>query len=163
MPTSSRERLEIPVAVPLSENGAGSNFQARSCAMVASSWHSCSSPFRSSTLNIPLERFINMFGRVGTLVADRYYPPDVEYVLDKDYLSSVFDTIKMAYLGALFGMAFAIPLGWFGAYNMTPSRRFLYPVARLMTIGARGGSRNDLGDPVRDDYRLWHVGRGPGP
>jgi len=88
-------------------------------------------------LNIPLERFINMFGRVGTLVTDRYYPPDVEYVLDKDYLSSVFDTIKMAYLGALFGMAFAIPLGWFGAYNMTPSRRFLYPVARLMTIGAR--------------------------
>ena len=34
-------------------------------------------------LNIPLERFINMFGRVGALVTDRYYPPDVEYVLDQ--------------------------------------------------------------------------------
>lgn len=88
-------------------------------------------------LNIPIDRFINMFGRVGTLVSDRYYPPDVDYILDKDYLSSVMDTIKMAYLGALFGVAVAIPLGWFGAYNMTPSRMLVYPVARLMTIGAR--------------------------
>lgn len=93
--------------------------------------------FSIAYLNIPLERFINMFGRVGALVTDRYYPPDVDYVLDKDYLSSVVDTIKMAYLGALFGMAFAIPLGWFGAYNMTPSRLFVYPVARLVTMGAR--------------------------
>lgn len=93
--------------------------------------------FSIAYLNIPLERFINMFGRIGALVTDRYYPPDVDYVLDKDYLSSVVDTIKMAYLGALFGMAFAIPLGWFGAYNMTPSRLFVYPVARLVTMGAR--------------------------
>lgn len=93
--------------------------------------------FSIAYLNIPLERFINMFGRIGALVTDRYYPPDVDYVLDKDYLSSVVDTIKMAYLGALFGMAFAIPLGWFGAYNMTPSRLFIYPVARLVTMGAR--------------------------
>ena len=43
----------------------------------------------------------------------------------------------MAYLGALFGLAMSIPLGWFGAYNMTPSRRFVYPVARLFTMGFR--------------------------
>ncbi|MDH3666167.1 MAG: phosphonate ABC transporter, permease protein PhnE [Paracoccaceae bacterium] len=88
-------------------------------------------------LNIPLERFIGMFGRVGTLITDRYYPPDIEYVLDKGYLATVLDTIRMAYLGALFGMLMALPLGWFGAYNVTPSRRFLYPVARFLTMGTR--------------------------
>jgi phosphonate transport system permease protein len=88
-------------------------------------------------LNIPLERFIGMFGRVGALISDRYYPPDIEYVLDKGYLATVFDTIQMAYLGALFGMLVALPLGWFGAYNVTPSRRFVYPVARFLTMGTR--------------------------
>ncbi len=88
-------------------------------------------------LNIPLERFIGMFGRIGTLIADRYYPPDIEYVTDPDYLGSVFETIQMAYLGALFGILFALPLGWFGAYNVTPHRRLIYPVARLFTMSAR--------------------------
>lgn len=88
-------------------------------------------------LNIPLERFFQMFGRVGELITDRYYPPEVEYVLERDYLSSVVDTIQMSYLGALFGMLWAVPLGWFGSYNMTPSKRFVYPVARFMTMSAR--------------------------
>ena len=88
-------------------------------------------------LNIPLERFIGMFGRIGTLITDRYYPPDIDYVLDKGYLATVFDTIQMAYLGALFGMLWALPLGWFGAHNVTPNRRFIYPVARFFTMGTR--------------------------
>ena len=90
-----------------------------------------------SYLNIPLERFFGMFGRIGTLLANRYYPPDIEYVLDTDYLASVFETIQMAYLGALFGMLAAIPLGWFGARNVSPSKRYVYPVARLLTMCAR--------------------------
>ena len=93
--------------------------------------------FSIAYLNIPLDRFINMFGRVGTLITDRYYPPDVDYVLETDYLASVFDTIQMAYLGALFGMLMAVPLGWFGAYNITPSRLFVYPVARFITMSTR--------------------------
>ena len=88
-------------------------------------------------LNIPLDRFLGMFGRIGSVVADRYYPPDIEYVTDPSYLASVFETIQMAYLGALFGMLFALPLGWFGAYNVSPSRRLIYPVARFFTMGAR--------------------------
>lgn len=88
-------------------------------------------------LNIPLERFLTMFGRVGDLLTDRYYPPEIDYVLQPDYLSSVVDTIQMAYLGALFGMILAVPLGWFGSYNMTPSHRYVYPVARLATMSAR--------------------------
>lgn len=88
-------------------------------------------------LNIPLDRFIGMFGRIGTLVTDRYYPPDMEYITDPDYISSVFETIQMAYLGALFGMLFALPLGWFGAYNVSPHRRLVYPIARVFTMSAR--------------------------
>ncbi len=88
-------------------------------------------------LNIPLDRFFNMFGRIGSVVSERYYPPDIEYVLDRDYLSSVFDTIQMAYLGALFGMMLALPLGWLGSSNMSPSKRYIYPVARLITMGTR--------------------------
>ncbi len=88
-------------------------------------------------LNIPLERFFNMFGRVGALITDRYYPPEIDYVTEPDYLASVVDTIQMAYLGGMFGMLMAIPLGWFGSYNMTPSRRYVYPVARFLTMSAR--------------------------
>ena len=90
-----------------------------------------------SYLNIPLERFLGMFGRIGTLITDRYYPPDIVYIADKSYLYSVFETIQMAYLGALFGMLAAIPLGWFGAYNVTPHRYIVYPLARLTTMSAR--------------------------
>ena len=90
-----------------------------------------------SYLNIPLDRFIGMFGRIGALISDRYYPPDIAYIADRDYLHSVFETIQMAYLGALFGMLVAIPLGWFGAYNVTPNRFLVYPLARLTTMSAR--------------------------
>jgi phosphonate transport system permease protein len=88
-------------------------------------------------LNIPLERLLGMLGRMGQTVADRYYPPDIEYIMDADYMESVFETIQMAYLGALFGLLVTVPLGWFAAFNMTPSRRFVYPVARLFTMGCR--------------------------
>jgi phosphonate transport system permease protein len=88
-------------------------------------------------LNIPLERFMGMFGRIGDLLVDRYYPPDLEYIADRDYLSSVVETIQMAYLGALFGLLVAIPLGWFAAFNVSPSKRFVYPVARLVSMACR--------------------------
>ena len=88
-------------------------------------------------LNIPLERFMGMFGRIGDLLVDRYYPPDLEYIADRDYLSSVIETIQMAYLGALFGLLIAIPLGWFAAFNVSPSKRFVYPIARLVSMACR--------------------------
>jgi phosphonate transport system permease protein len=88
-------------------------------------------------LNIPLERFMGMFGRIGDLLVDRYYPPDLEYIADRDYLSSVIETIQMAYLGALFGLLVAIPLGWFAAFNVSPSRRYVYPAARLFSMACR--------------------------
>ena len=88
-------------------------------------------------LDIPLDRLFGMFGRMGSTLANRYYPPDIEYIIDADYLEYVIETVQMAYLGALFGLALTLPLGWLGSYNMTPSRRFVYPVARLATMAFR--------------------------
>ena len=88
-------------------------------------------------LDIPLGRIPSMFERMGMVLANRYYPPDIGYIMDRDYMGYVLETIQMAYLGALFGLLMSIPLGWFGAFNMTPSRRFVYPLARLVTMGFR--------------------------
>ncbi len=88
-------------------------------------------------LNVPLERIFSMFGKMGTVLGTRYYPADIDYILDWKYMGYVLETIQMAYLGALFGLLLSIPLGWFSAFNMTPSRRFVYPIARLFTMGFR--------------------------
>ncbi len=88
-------------------------------------------------LNIPLERILGMFGRLGDVLANRYYPPDLEYIIDKGFLGAIVETIQMAYLGALFGLLVAIILGWFAAYNVSPSRRYIYPLARLLAMGCR--------------------------
>ena len=88
-------------------------------------------------LNIPLERMLGMFGRLGDVLSNRYYPPDLEYIADMDYLGAIIETIQMAYLGALFGIIMSVFLGWFSAYNVSPSRTFIYPVARLFAMGCR--------------------------
>lgn len=88
-------------------------------------------------LNIPLDRLLGMFGRMGDTLANRYYPPDIEYIMDMEYFGYVIETLQMAYLGALFGLIFTIPLGWFGSYNMTPSKMFVYPIARAITMSCR--------------------------
>lgn len=88
-------------------------------------------------LDIPLERFLTMFGKLGRLFAERYYPPDLQYVLDRSYLESVVETVQMAYLGMLFGVLVSIPLAWFASFNLSPSRRFVYPIARLITMTCR--------------------------
>ncbi|MBW1696587.1 MAG: phosphonate ABC transporter, permease protein PhnE [Deltaproteobacteria bacterium] len=88
-------------------------------------------------LNIHVGRFLEMFGRLTDLFADRYYPPDISYVLDGQYLFYVIETVEMAYLGALFGILFSIPLSWFASFNMSPNRRFLYPASRLFLMSCR--------------------------
>jgi len=88
-------------------------------------------------LKVDLARILGLFGRVGNLIADRYYPPEISYVLQADYLNSVLETVQMAYLGGLFGILLAIPLAWFAAYNMTLGRRSYYPLSRLTIMGCR--------------------------
>jgi phosphonate transport system permease protein len=88
-------------------------------------------------LNVHLSRFADMFGRLWALFSKRYYPPDIPYILDSEYLGYVVETIKMAYLGALFGVLLAIPLSWFASFNMSPNRRYLYPISRLILMMCR--------------------------
>jgi phosphonate transport system permease protein len=88
-------------------------------------------------LNVHLSRFLTMFWRLGHLFAYRYYPPDIPYILNSEYLGYVFETIKMAYLGALFGIVLSIPLSWFASFNMTPNKQFLYPLSRFVLMVCR--------------------------
>ncbi len=88
-------------------------------------------------LEIPLDRLLGMLGRMGTIIANRYYPPDIEYIMDRDYMEYVLETVQMAYLGALFGLLASVPLGWFGSFKMSTSRRYVYPVARIMSMSCR--------------------------
>ena len=93
--------------------------------------------FSVEYLDIPLGRLFGILGRMGDVLAQRYYPPDIEYIMDRDYLGYVVETIQMAYLGALFGLIITVPLAWCASYNLTPSRRFVYPVARLFSMSCR--------------------------
>ncbi|PSL15805.1 phosphonate transport system permease protein [Marinobacterium halophilum] len=45
------------------------------------------------------------------------------------------ETFLMACLGTILGLFFSLPVAWFGALNVTPSKRILYPFGRfLMTL-----------------------------
>ena len=88
-------------------------------------------------LNIELDRLPGMLGRMGEMLARRYFPPNVGHIMNADYLHTVIETLQMSYLATVLGVTVAIPLAWFASFNMTPSRRFLYPVARLIIMGCR--------------------------
>src|SRR5215208_239262 len=88
-------------------------------------------------LNIDIERLPGMLGRMGEMLARRYFPPNVGHILNADYLHTVVETLQMSYLATVLGISAAIPLAWFAAFNMTPSRRFLYPIARLFIMACR--------------------------
>lgn len=88
-------------------------------------------------LNVDLERLFGALGRIGAVLSARYYPPDLAYVMDAGYLGSIVDTLQMSFLGGLLGVLLAIPLAWFGAFNVTPSRRLLFPFGRFGIISCR--------------------------
>jgi phosphonate transport system permease protein len=88
-------------------------------------------------LNIDLGRLLGAFPRLAEILATRYYPPDLDYVMDGGFLLSVLQTIQMSLLGGVFGVLLAIPLAWFAAYNVTLSRIVAYPFGRLTIMGSR--------------------------
>lgn len=93
--------------------------------------------FALEYLRIDVERLPGMLGRMGESLARRYFPPNVGHILSTDYLHSVVETLQMSYLATVLGLTIAVPLAWFASFNMTPSRRFLYPVARLVIMSCR--------------------------
>ena len=88
-------------------------------------------------LKIPLDRLPGMLGRMGETLSRRYFPPHIEHVLGSEYLHSLFETLQMSYLAAILGLVIAVPLAWGASTNMTPSRRFVYPVCRLIIMACR--------------------------
>ena len=93
--------------------------------------------FSLDYLDIPLERLLGMPGRMFESLSRRYFPPHIEHVLRSEYVHSLVETLQMSYLATILGLAIAVPLAWFASFNMTPSRRFVYPVARLVIMACR--------------------------
>jgi len=88
-------------------------------------------------LNIDLVRFSGLLDRFTTVIADRYWPPDLNHISKSEYLHALVDTFQMSYVATVLGVIFAVPLAWFGSYNITPSRMFLYPMARFIVMTFR--------------------------
>ena len=93
--------------------------------------------FALDYLDIPLERLSGILGRIGESLGRRYFPPNVGHVMRPEYVQSLWETMQMAYLATILGLAIAVPLAWFASFNMTPGRRFVYPVARLIVMACR--------------------------
>jgi phosphonate transport system permease protein len=88
-------------------------------------------------LNIDLSRLVGAFPRLGAILADRYYPPELSYVTEPGYMRSMLQTLEMSLLGGVLGVLFSIPLAWFAAHNITVSRRVAYPFGRFAIMSSR--------------------------
>ncbi len=88
-------------------------------------------------LSLDLWRLLGAFPRLAEILAARYYPPDLAYVMDGGFLLSVLQTLQMSLLGGVFGVLLAIPLAWFAAHNVTLSRLLAYPFGRFAIMGSR--------------------------
>ena len=73
--------------------------------------------FSLEYLNIDLERLPGMLGRMGEMLGRRYFPPNVDHMLNAEYWHSVVETLQMSYLATVLGLATAVPLAWFAAYQ----------------------------------------------
>ena len=88
-------------------------------------------------LNIVVLVMLTALGKLGGVIADRFYPPEISYVTNPGYLSSILDTLQMSFLGGILGVILAIPLAWFSAWNVTPHRMIFFPFGRLCVISSR--------------------------
>ncbi len=88
-------------------------------------------------LRIDAERLPGIFQRLGSVLANRYWPPEWTHVVKPEFINAIIDTFQMSYVATVLGLLIAIPLSWFASFNMTPSPRFLYPVCRLIVMACR--------------------------
>ena len=88
-------------------------------------------------LRIDPERLPGIFERLGSVLANRYWPPEWAHVLKNDFIEAIIDTFQMSYVATVVGLLVAVPLSWFASFNMTPDRRVLYPVCRLFVMACR--------------------------
>ena len=88
-------------------------------------------------LNIDLSRVLGAFPRLAEILATRYFPPDLGYVSEADFIRSVIRTLEMSLLGGFLGVVCSIPLAWLAASNITISKRIAYPLGRFAIMGSR--------------------------
>lgn len=88
-------------------------------------------------LKIDLTRILGAFPRLVEILATRYFPPDLKYISDTDFLRSVLRTLEMSLLGGFFGVVISVPLAWLAARNVTVNKRVAYPIGRAAIIGSR--------------------------
>ena len=93
--------------------------------------------FSLTFMNVSISKMFGAMGGLLGVIADRYYPPDLLYVADTGYLDSIIDTLQMSFLGGIFGVFISIPLAWFSAANVSPSKNFLFPSGRMSIISCR--------------------------
>lgn len=88
-------------------------------------------------LRIDPERLPGLFQRLGSVLANRYWPPEFSHVVKPEFIDAIIDTFQMSYVATVVGLLIAIPLAWFASFNMTPSRHFLFPLCRLIVMSCR--------------------------
>ena len=74
-------------------------------------------------------------GGLGSILKSLGRFANLDLSLIPHLLQPTIETFMMACIGTLLGCVFSLPVAWFGAYNVTPSRVFFYPLGRiLMTL-----------------------------
>lgn len=68
-------------------------------------------------------------------IGSRMFPPAWNYI--GALWEPLWDTINIATLGTLIGVAIAIPVAFLAASNTTPSKRFVRPVALFLIVASR--------------------------
>jgi len=74
-------------------------------------------------------------GGLGAIIRGiaRFFPPDLNLV--RYLFKPTVETFMIAFLGTMLAVLLAIPVIWFGAHNITPSRAITYPIGRAaMTL-----------------------------
>jgi phosphonate transport system permease protein len=61
----------------------------------------------------------------------------VDWSLLPKLLVPALETLMMATLGTILGCVFSLPVAWFGAANVTPSKYIFYPIGRLLMVLSR--------------------------
>ena len=62
---------------------------------------------------------------------------DIDLRLASTLVDPAIETLMMASVGTLLGCVFSLPVAWFGALNVTPSRHVVYPIGRFLMVLSR--------------------------
>lgn len=79
------------------------------------------------------QRMGGALGIGGTIA--RFF--QIDWSLLPKLLVPALETLMMATLGTVLGCVLSLPVAWFGAANVTPSKYFFYPLGRFLMVLSR--------------------------